>query len=84
VDVPCRHLQLGNVADGVVVVGAVALDARVHFVGVDGRAVRGRADARVAFEPWRPHLQPELGEHRITEEWVGERGDPKAIGSQHR
>ena len=60
-----RHLQLDDVADGVVLVGAVALDARVHVGGVDGCAVRGRADARVAGEPWRPHLQPELGKHHV-------------------
>jgi hypothetical protein len=65
VNVPYRHLQLDDVADGVVVVGAVALDAWVHVVGVDGRVVRGRADARVAGDPWRPHPQPELGEHRV-------------------
>jgi len=60
-----RQLQLDDVADGVVLVGAVALDARVHVGRIDGCAVCGRADTRVAGEPWRPHLQPELRKHRV-------------------
>jgi hypothetical protein len=61
-----KNLQLDDVADGVVVVGAVAPDARVHvLVNVDVGAVRGRADARVAADPCRPQLQPEFFEHRV-------------------
>ena len=53
-------------ADGVVVVGAVAPDARVPvLVNVDVGAVRGRADARVAAVPCRPQFQPEFVKHRV-------------------
>jgi hypothetical protein len=59
------HLQLDDVADGVILIGSVALDARVHvWVVGDGSAVRGRAHARVDGEPWRPDLKPETGKHR--------------------
>lgn len=56
-----RHLQLGDVADGVVLAGALALDGRVEVrVCVDVGAVRGGAGAGIAAaaEPRWPHAEP--------------------------
>jgi hypothetical protein len=60
-------LQLGDVADGVVLGGAVALDGRVGGrVVVDVGAVRGDAGAGVAADvPCRQRRQLELGEHSV-------------------
>jgi hypothetical protein len=63
-----KHLQLGDVADGAVVLdGALALDGRVESgVVVDVRAVRGGACAGVATDvPCRRSRLAELGEHRV-------------------
>lgn len=63
-----RHLQLGDVADGVVLVRTVAFDSRVHgWVSVDVGAVRGRAGARVdaASEPRWPQSAPEFVKHPL-------------------
>jgi hypothetical protein len=60
-------LQLGDVADGVVLGGAVALDGRVGGrVVVDVGAVRGDAGAGVAADvPCRQRRQLELGEDSV-------------------
>jgi len=61
------HLQPRDVADGVVLVRAVAFDSRVHvWVIVDVRGVRGRAGARVdAAEPRWPHSAPDFVKHPL-------------------
>jgi len=63
-----KHLQLGDVADGDVVLdGALALDGRVEVVVVvDDGAVRGGAGAGVAADvPCRRRRLAELGEHCV-------------------
>lgn len=61
------HLQPRDVADGVVLVGAVAFDTRVQvWAAVHVGPVSGGAGAGVAADvPCRRRLQPELGEQCI-------------------
>lgn len=62
------YVQLGDVADGRVVVGAVALDARVDgFAVIDvGRFVDGDAAARVAGDvPCRRRLRAPPPQNRV-------------------
>ena len=61
-------LQLGDVAHGIVLVGAVTPDGQAVWVVVDVGAVGGRAGAEVVvYVPscQRRLLEPELGEHRL-------------------
>lgn len=62
-----RHLQAGDVADSVVLVRAVAPDARVQvWDAVHDSAVRGSAGARVATDvPCGRRRLPELDEDRL-------------------
>lgn len=80
--IECVYLQLGDVADGAVVLdGALALDGRVEGgVVVDVRAVRGGACAGVAADvPCRRSRLAELGEHRVHRR----RCKPKEGGGSH-
>lgn len=61
------YLEPGDVAERVVLVGAVALDGRVEgWVVVDRRVVRRRAGAGVPADvPRRRRAQPQLAQDRV-------------------
>jgi hypothetical protein len=82
-----KHLQLGDVAEGDVVLdGALALDGRVEVVVVfDDGAVRGDAGAGVAADvPCRRRCLVELGEHRVHRRRCKKTGLTPHIHSRNR